>query len=141
MPAPESSRRGAWGEAVAAEYLVREGWTLLGRNVRPCAVNRRLEIDLIVCDRRRRVVVFVEVKQHASHQESESLLRSIDRRKRRSLAAACRAWLAANRWRGEYRFDVVQVYGTPDDSRRPEIQHAKRVQMFAPADRFVRWCD
>ena len=57
----ESVARGVWGEDVALDFLRRKGWRLVGRRVRPCARDRRCEIDLVVRSRDRRGVAFVEV--------------------------------------------------------------------------------
>ena len=51
---------GPWGEAQAADYLRRKGYTLVAANYR-CRFG---EIDLIV--RNRRYLVFVEVKLRKS---------------------------------------------------------------------------
>jgi len=127
---------GAWGEAVAVERLRLEGMEIIDRNVRPCR-DRRLEIDVIAYDRETDAMVFVEVKQHAAHDESERRIRGVDSRKMRLLRRACNAWRRRNRWQGNYRFDVVEVFGTPGS--RPEIDHVRRVNLFTPAERFVRW--
>jgi len=127
---------GAWGEDVAVERLRLEGMEIVDRNVRPCR-DRRLEIDVIAYDRESDAMVFVEVKQHASHAEAESRIRSVDGEKMRRLRTACNAWRRNNRWQGSYRFDVVEVFGTPGS--RPEVDHVRQVNLFAPPSRFVRW--
>ncbi len=130
---------GAWGEEVAAEFLRRKGYRVLARNVRPCRWDRRLEIDLIVRDGRGELLVFVEVKQHKAHSARESRLRSVDARKKALLRKACRAWLAKNRWRGSYRFDVIEIYGFPGMAGRAEIDHVERVRLFEDEERHVNW--
>lgn len=132
-------RHGRWGEAIAVELLRREGYEILERNVRPNPRDRRLEIDIVAYDRRTDRLVFVEVKQHASHSDCERRLRSVDRRKKRLLKAACRSYLARNRWQGEYRFDVIEVYGTPESRAKAETDHIEHVNLFTPPDRFVNW--
>jgi len=127
---------GAWGEAVAVERLRLEGLQIVDRNVRPSR-DRRLEIDIIAYDHEAEAMVFVEVKQHAAHAEGESRIRSVDKRKLRLLRQACNAWRRRNRWTGSYRFDVIEVFGTP--GARPEIDHVRQVDLFTPASRFVRW--
>lgn len=127
---------GAWGEDVAVERLRLEGMEIVGRNVRPCH-DRRLEIDIIAYDREADAMVFVEVKQHAAHAEAESRIRSVDSAKQRRLRMACNAWRRHNRWQGDFRFDVVEVFGMP--GCRPEIDHVRQVNLFTPPNRFVRW--
>jgi len=127
---------GAWGEDVAVERLRMEGLLIVDRNVRPCR-DQRLEIDIVAYDHEAEAMVFVEVKQHAAHDEAERRIRSVDSRKMRLLRRACNAWRRSNRWQGNYRFDVVEVFGTPGSS--PEVDHIRRVNLFTPAARFVRW--
>lgn len=142
MPRPheggnKSTRNGRWGEAVAVEHLRCEGYEIIGRNVRPCARDRRLEIDVIAYDRLTEIAVFVEVKQHRMRDARSTRLRSVTRRKTELLRRACRCWLLRNKWETGYRFDVIEVYGSPGE--RPEIDHVERVRLFEKTERFVRW--
>ena len=110
--------RGAWGEDVAAQYLRTRGWRIVGRNVRPCKNDRRCEIDLVMRDEERRIV-FVEVKTHLRKSPREGRLARIDRRKKLVLLRACANWVMRNRWHGNFRFDVVEVYGSPAGETPP----------------------
>ena len=130
--------RGAWGESVAVEHLRRGGYEIIERNTRPVARDERLEIDIVAWDRAKDTMVFVEVKQHAALTPYARRLRSIDRRKRRNLLRACNTWRRINRWRGNFRFDVVEVYGVPEGGR-PVVDHIKDVALFVKRDRFVNW--
>jgi len=108
---------GRAAEAAAARHLVREGWTILGRNVRI----GRGELDLIA--RRGGVLAFVEVKARRSAQYGAPE-DAVDGRKRRKVARLAELWLAARPWalRGasEVRFDVIAVDAT---SRPPAVRH------------------
>jgi putative endonuclease len=108
---------GRAAEAAAARYLAREGWVLLGRNVRI----GRGELDLIV--RRGDVLAFVEVKARRST-ACGTPEDAVDGRKRRQVARLAELWLAARPWalRGvsDVRFDVVAVDATV---RPPEVRH------------------
>lgn len=132
-------RNGQWGEDVACRFLKGKGYSIIDRNVRPYAKDRRLEIDIVAFAAPTDTVVFVEVKQHAERTAYDMRLRSVDRRKKRLLLRACRAWLRANRWTGSHRFDVIEVYGSPDGLFPAEVDHVERVRLFAPADRHVNW--
>ena len=63
-------------------------------------------------------MVFVEVKQHATLTPYGRRLRSVDRSKRVNLRRACNAWRRVNKWRGSFRFDVIEIYGDADTPRR-----------------------
>jgi Holliday junction resolvase-like predicted endonuclease len=132
-------RHGAWGENVAVALLRAKGYDIIARNVRPCVRDRRLELDIVAYERATGVLVFVEVKQHARHARGESRLRGVDRCKRRNVCRACASWRLRNGWQGSYRFDVIEIYGTPEDDA-PEIDHIERVALFTARDRRVSWC-
>jgi putative endonuclease len=108
---------GRAAEEAAARYLVRNGWTLLGRNVRI----GRGELDLIA--RRGDVLAFVEVKARrtAEYGTPED---AVDARKRRKVARLAEIWLSVRPWalRGvrDVRFDIVAVDAT---SRPPAVRH------------------
>ncbi len=108
---------GRAAEAAAARYLVREGWSLLGRNVRV----GRGELDLIA--RRGDVLAFVEVKarRSATFGSPED---AVDGRKRRKVARLAELWLSCRPWalRGvsDVRFDIVAVDAS---SRPPVVRH------------------
>lgn len=130
---------GRWGEDCAAAFLCFRGYEIFGRNVRPCSSDRRLEIDIIAFDGRTHTVVFVEVKQHAEKSPYARRMRSVDKRKLRLLRRACRAWLMKSSWRGAYRFDVIEIYGVPGMSGKPEIDHIQHVRLFSESRKFVNW--
>jgi putative endonuclease len=108
---------GRAAESAAARHLVRNGWTVVGRNVRV----GRGELDLIV--RRGGVLAFVEVKARrtAAFGAPED---AVDARKRRQVARLGELWLAARPWalRGvsDVRFDVIAVDAS---SRPPAVRH------------------
>jgi putative endonuclease len=106
--APRSAEVGRWGEACAAEYLSRAGYAVISRNVRP---NRRDEIDIVA--RFGDTLVFVEVKTR-SREDYGRPFKAVDRKKRHALNRAAAAFLRKAKHPGlYYRFDVVEVLGTP----------------------------
>lgn len=131
-------RHGSWGEDVAAEYLRRGGFEIIDRNTRPVRKDHRLEIDIVAWERKTDTMVFVEVKQHASISPYARRLRSVDRKKKENIRRACNAWRIYNKWQGAYRFDVIEVYGTPEGGR-PVVDHIDNVELFARRGRFVKW--
>ena len=131
-------KNGVWGEDVAVEYLRRAGFQIVDRNSCPVERDRRLEIDLVAWDPKSDAMVFVEVKQHATLSPHCRRLARIDRRKRANLRRACNAWRRVNRWRGDFRFDVIEISGTPDGGR-PIVDHIERVNLFVDSRRFVKW--
>ena len=132
----ESVRIGSWGEDIAACFLKNHGWEIVGRRVRPCKRDRRREIDVIARSADRQTVVFVEVKTHAVRSLRASPLWGVDRRKKNVLLRACANWLMWKKWHGNFRFDVIEVFGRRTSPRPPEIDHFENVPLFPPKWRF-----
>ena len=108
---------GAWGEALAAEYLRKKRYTLVAAGYH-CKFG---EIDLIVKDRRH--LVFVEVKLRRSAKFAQAL-EYVDRRKQDRLRIAASMYLSQNPTTLQPRFDVVEIYA-PDGTatEKPQIYH------------------
>lgn len=134
-----SVKRGRWGEEVAVEYLRRGGFEIMERNVKPVKRDGRLEIDIVARECKTDTVVFVEVKQHAELSKYSRRLQSINKNKKKNLRIACNAWRRKRRYIGAYRFDVIEIFGTPEGGR-PVIDHIERVNLFCTRERFVKWC-
>ena len=99
-----------WGqkaEALAAEYFLKEGYTIRERNWRA----GRLEVDLIL--EKDRTLIFVEVKARSSHGEDPAL--AVDRKKRQRTIRAADTYLRTQQVLYEYRFDIVTLIGTEKD--------------------------
>lgn len=109
-------RLGHWGETVAAEFLIRNGYQVLGRNERtPFG-----EIDLVA--RQDQVTVFVEVKTRSSliYGYPEE---SITRQKRRHMIQAALSYLGDHpELVGDWRLDVIAIQGRKSGPP-PEIVH------------------
>ena len=106
---PKHLDSGLWGEKVAAKALRKAGYRILGRRVR---VGDRDEIDLLC--REGKVLVFVEVKTRASEAFGRPIS-AVDRHKRHVLSRAAVRYIGNLRGRDIcFRFDVVEVVGTPE---------------------------
>ena len=100
---------GRAAEDVAARYLQRRGWRVLGRNVRV----GRGELDIVA--RRGAVLAFIEVKARRSG-VCGAPEDAVSPRKRRQVGRLAELWLAARPWALErvtdVRFDIVAVDAT-----------------------------
>ena len=132
----ENARTGVWGEGIAVCFLQNHGWDIIGRRVRPCKRDRRCEIDVIARTKNRRLVAFVEVKTHAMRSQYASPMWGVDRRKKNALLRACTNWLMREKWHGDFRFDVIQVFGRRRSALPPEIDHFENVPLFPAKWRF-----
>jgi putative endonuclease len=105
---PEHIVSGEWGEQQAVELLEGKGWKILGQRVRS---GSREEIDIVA--RSGDLLVFVEVKFRRSEVFGRPI-ESVNRNKRRLLCrAAARYLVKLKNPRVCYRFDVVEVVGSP----------------------------
>ena len=108
---------GAWGEAVAADYLRKKHYKVLSSGYR----SRFGEIDLIV--QNRKYLVFVEVKLRKTARFA--LAREyVDFRKQDKLRLTASMYLSENPTNLQPRFDVIEIYA-PDGTATafPEINH------------------
>lgn len=108
---------GAWGEALAADFLRGKHYKLIATGYR-CRFG---EIDLIVCNKK--YLVFVEVKLR----KSDSFARAceyVDFRKQNRLRITASVYLSQNPTELQPRFDVIEIYA-PDgyDTKKPVINH------------------
>jgi putative endonuclease len=118
---------GRWGEAQARLYLERQGYTCLGARVR---VGRRDEIDLVM--RQGETLIFVEVKTR-QREEYGRPIAAVNRSKRAALSRAAIRYLKALRFpRRLFRFDVVEVIGTPELKTPRELRHIENAFQLDP---------
>lgn len=116
-PLPRSAVVGMWGEERAVAFLKANGFTVLGRNVRP---DRRDEIDIVA--RIGETLVFVEVKTRRREEFGRPMM-AVDRDKRHALNRAAAAYLRKAKFPYlYYRFDVIEVLGQPEEGE-PVIRH------------------
>jgi len=107
---------GAWGEAVAQEYLRHKGYRILAANFR----TRFGEIDIIARDAQ--YIVFVEVKTRRSC--AFGLPReAVTWRKQQKILLAAQEWLQQNPLPLQPRFDVIEVYSTKKGVSPPSCHH------------------
>jgi len=132
----ENARIGKWGEDIAACFLRNHGWDIVGRRVRPCKRDQRCEIDVIARSHDKQTVLFVEVKTHAMRSPRAAPLWGVNRRKKNVLLRACANWIMREKWHGNFRFDVIQVFGRRTGPNPPEIDHFENVPLFPAKWRF-----
>lgn len=94
---------GRWGEAEAAKYLRKKGYTIIAANYR----SRYGEIDIIAGDGS--FIVFAEVKlrKNADHGTAGEF---VDARKQNKIRTTASLWLAQNETELQPRFDVIEIY-------------------------------
>lgn len=108
---------GAWGEALAADYLRKKRFEIVAAGYH----SRFGEIDLIVKDRK--YLVFVEVKLRKSSDFARAL-EYVDRRKQDKLRITASMYLSQNPTHLQPRFDVIEIYAPQGmDTIKPEINH------------------
>lgn len=108
---------GAWGEALAAEYLRKKRYKIVASGYH----SRFGEIDLIV--QNRKYLVFVEVKLRKSGSFA-SAHEYVDRRKQDRLRITASMYLSQNPTNLLSRFDVIEIYAPEGtETAHPEIHH------------------
>lgn len=108
---------GAWGEALAANYLQKKKYRLIATNYR-C---RYGEIDLIAANKK--YLVFVEVKLRKSARFA-SAFEFVDKRKQERLRTTAQMYLSQNPTELQPRFDVIEIYAPEGvQTKSPTINH------------------
>lgn len=104
---------GRWGEDVAADFLAVQGYTILTRNYRTPAG----ELDIIARDGS--AIVFVEVKTRRTASFGPPQAAVTPAKAAHIIAAAQHYLLETEQIDGDWRIDVVAVYGSP--RKTPEV--------------------
>ena len=108
---------GAWGETIAAQYLMKRKYKLLGAGYR-CRFG---EIDLIVADKK--YIVFVEVKLRKSDKFARAA-EFVDYHKQNRLRKTASIYLDQNPTKLQPRFDVIEIYAPNGyETKDPVINH------------------
>jgi putative endonuclease len=111
---------GRRGEKVAATYLTRAGYEILGTNIRTSYG----EIDLLT--RKNNVLVFVEVKTRRSATLGFPEI-SITAKKFTHMVAAAEAYLQQHpEYKLDWQLDVIAIY-YPKSNEAPQIAHFENV--------------
>lgn len=96
---------GKWGEQLAVDKLVSEGYSICERNWR----EGHNEIDIIAI--RGDEIVFAEVKTRSN--PNEDPLEAVDRRKISHMIHAGQVYIRMKGIRHQWRFDLFAISGTP----------------------------
>lgn len=108
---------GAWGEALAAEYLQKKRFRILSTGYR----SRFGEIDLIAANKK--FLVFAEVKLRKSDRFA-SAFEFVDRRKQERLRTTAAIYLSEFPTQLQPRFDVIEIYAPEGTlTKSPVINH------------------
>ena len=95
---------GAWGEALAAEFLRKKRYKLLATRY----LCRYGEIDLIVGDKKYLVFVEVKLRRSAAFAEARDF---VDYRKQERIRTTASIYLAEHETNLQPRFDVIEILG------------------------------
>ena len=112
---------GKWGENVAADYLQRQGYTILYRDWK-CG---HRDIDIVAVMGETLIIVEVKTRRNEVFTDADT---AVDAQKIKSLSIAANAFI--KRYGGTYdvRFDIITVLGTPESE--PKINHI--IDAFLP---------
>ena len=113
----KSKLSGAWGEALAAEYLRKKRYKIIAAGYH----SRFGEIDLIV--QNKKFLVFVEVKLRKSADFARAM-EYVDKKKQDRIRTTASLYLSTNPTALQPRFDVIEIYAPEGTATlHPEINH------------------
>lgn len=108
---------GRWGESVAADYLKKKKYDIVGLNY-SCRFG---EIDIIAQDRRYIAFVEVKLRKSAAFAEAKEFVTGA---KQERIKTAASIWLSKNETQKQPRFDVIEIYAPEGaESRGIKINH------------------
>jgi len=108
---------GAWGEAVAAEYIQKKKYKILATGYR----SRFGEIDLIAANKK--FLAFVEVKLRKNDRFAAAH-EFVDRRKQDRIRTTAAYYLSEFPTELQPRFDVIEIYAPEGTmTKSPQIHH------------------
>lgn len=108
---------GAWGEALAAEYLRKKRYEIVA-----CGYRCRFgEIDIIAKNRKYLAIVEVKLRKNADFAQAREF---VDERKQNRIRTTAEIYLSQHPTDLQPRFDVIEIYA-PDgmNTAKPEIHH------------------
>ncbi len=113
---------GKYGEKIAARYLKKNGYRVIGKNLH----FGKNELDLVA--KNKQFLAFVEVKtrsyEHTQDAEQNRPALAVDQEKRLRTVQASKAYLRANPTRLCPRLDVIEVYLDRQNRNKPfKINH------------------
>lgn len=124
---------GRRGEQAAARLLRRKGLSVVAQS----ESDRGGEIDLIAVDKKRKTIVFVEVKTHSTTKPGHPAER-VDVVKQGRISRAALRYLKRNKLLGiPARFDVVAVWWPGDGEEPDRIEHYEAA--FEAAGDYQMW--
>ena len=108
---------GAWGEALAAQYLRKKHYKIVAQGY-SCRFG---EIDLIAQDRKNLLFVEVKLRKSANFAAAREY---VDRRKQDRIRVTASLYLSQNPTNLQPRFDIIEIYA-PDgpQTTEPVISH------------------
>lgn len=114
---------GEWGEQIAREYLVSQGYTVLDKNTH---IGHK-EIDVVAIKGIR--MIFVEVKTRTSG--IEDAVEAVDSKKVRRIVRAADVFMQQYSAPYEYQFDIIAIAVKPDGTY--DLEHLSDA-FFPPLD-------
>lgn len=104
---------GKWGEQIAREYLITNGYTIVEHDTR----EGHFEVDFIVMKGNR--IIFIEVKTRST--DFVDPLKAVTPQKIKRICTAANTFVRRYNIPHEVQFDIIAVTGSPDGTH--ELLH------------------
>jgi putative endonuclease len=106
---------GNWGEVRAKNYLIEQGFQIIGQNIR----FKKWEVDIVALDGEELVIVEVKTRQTAEIGEP---WRAVTQNKQRQIIKVADFYVKTNQIDRNVRFDIVSIV---HNTYRTDIEHIK----------------
>lgn len=108
---------GAWGEALAAQFLQKKHYKIVATNYR-CRFG---EIDIVAANRKYLLFVEVKLRKSAKFAQAAEFVNSF---KQERLRTTAELYLSENPTELQPRFDVIEIYAPEGiNTKKPVINH------------------
>jgi putative endonuclease len=118
-------RVGVVGETRACDYLEKQNYQILSKNVR----FKNKEVDIVALDTKFDEIVFIEVKTRISKLFGEPDL-AVDRKKLGNMETVAKKYLKNQKLKKDYRFDIISISGKLQNKKfewDSEIEHFENI--------------
>jgi putative endonuclease len=107
---------GNWGEAIAAEELIKKGYSILHRNWKWGTA----EVDIIA--QHKQFLIFIEVKTRSTAKYGYPE-RAVNKANQQQYIRVAKGYIEKEKWKLDVRFDVISIIKLGE--QRFELEHIK----------------
>lgn len=115
-PKQNNKVTGNWGEQIAADYLIKNNFSIIHRNWKW----GNAEVDIIA--QQKQFLIFIEVKTRKSAKFGYPE-RAVNKAKQQQYIRLAKAYIEKEKWKLDVRFDIISI--VMQNEQNFELEHIK----------------